>query len=179
MVAGALVTFPAFLDWVNLIVTGEAFKPSGGFSDEVAPTFIRFIVGSAMIGVGQFLWKTAAKHRPSTLHTVSYTFHGPVGVAGHNVDARGSRVDQAQTIDLSALANDLEKLREAMTEAANTVDKQNAVGQIVMAEQSARNGEGPRAENHLRAAGTWALDVAKKIGVPLAVAALKRTLGLP
>jgi len=74
---------------------------------------------------------------------------------------------------------DLEELREAMAEVADTVDKQNAVGQIAMAEQSARSGEGPRAESHLRAAGTWALDIAKKIGVPLAVAALKRTLGLP
>jgi hypothetical protein len=179
MVAGAVVAFPAFLDWMNLIVTGGVVGPDRGLSDEVAPTFMRFIVGTAMLGVGQFLWKTAAKHRPATQHTVTYAFQGPVGIVGHNVDARGARVDQTQTIELGALAKDLEELREAMAEVADTVDKQNAVGQIAMAEQSARNGEGPRAESHLRTAGNWALDVAKKIGVPLAVAALKRTLGLP
>jgi hypothetical protein len=136
------------------------------------------MIGGAIFAAGHLLWKSAAKHRPGTMHTINYTFQGPVGGAGHNVDARGSRVDQAQTIDLGALAKDLEKLREAMARVEDTVDKQNAVGQIAMAEQSARNGEGPWAESHLHA-GIWALEVTQKIGVPLAEAMLKRALGLP
>ena len=51
-------------------------------------------------------------------------------------------------------------------------------GQPLRAEVAAKNGDGPKALEHLQNAGQWALDVALKIGVPVAIAALKTALGV-
>ena len=53
-----------------------------------------------------------------------------------------------------------------------------AVGEIASAQVAAKAGDGPKAMSHLAKAGKWALDVAKKIGTGLAVAALKASLGI-
>jgi hypothetical protein len=53
-----------------------------------------------------------------------------------------------------------------------------SIGAIAAAESSAKEGKGPKALEYLSKAGTWALDKATKISVPVATAALKAALGL-
>jgi hypothetical protein len=168
---GLIVAGPAFLDWIYLLTSDKR-----GFSDAVAPTFVRFGVGALLATIGQFLWRSAASYRPAINH---YVFHGPVGVAGGTVDARKATINQALTVDLGQLAEELAELRTALARRAATPAEEAALGHVTMAEQSARDGDGSRAEGQLRAAGRVALDLARTIGVPVATAALKRSLGLP
>lgn len=81
-------------------------------------------------------------------------------------------------IDLDKLAQDLSKLRQAMHAEPDSVDKDIALGEVAKAEAAAQKKDGPTALAHLKSAGKWALDVATKIGVSVATAALKSSLGL-
>ena len=81
-------------------------------------------------------------------------------------------------VDLSRLASDLTKLREAMASDSTSPSHYVAVGEVAAAEQAAQVGDQPAAFEHLKKAGKWALDVATKIGSEVASAALKTSLGL-
>lgn len=84
----------------------------------------------------------------------------------------------ASNIDLAALTKDLSKLRFAMRDEASEAEHDIVIGEIALAEKAATEGNSSIALKHLEAAGTWALDVAKKIGVGVAVTALEASLGL-
>ena len=178
MLLGIVVFAPAAYNWAMLLFSGGAFDDRG-FSSEVAPTFIQAGIGAALLGIGRFLWMTALQLRSRAPSGSTYVFHGPVGVAGHRVNARGARIYQQQSVDLQRLAGELASLRAALARSARSLEERDALLAVTMAEQSAHDGDGPSTETHLRAAGRTALDVARDIGVPLAVAALKRSLGLP
>jgi len=62
---------------------------------------------------------------------------------------------------------------------ATEPDHEISIGAIAAAEAAAKAGNGPKALACLKNAGTWAFDVASKIGVNIASSALKGTLGLP
>jgi hypothetical protein len=51
-----------------------------------------------------------------------------------------------------------------------------AVSEIAKAEQAARSGNGPKALEHLRSTGKWALDLATKIGTSVAVETIKKSM---
>jgi hypothetical protein len=53
-----------------------------------------------------------------------------------------------------------------------------AIAAISAAEDAAKNGDQTTTLAKLRAAGSWALDVATKIGVSIASEALKKAIGL-
>ena len=80
--------------------------------------------------------------------------------------------------NLSALADDLGKLRTAMRERANEPGEDLAVAEVSQAQLAATAGDGPQALSHLSKAGQWALGVATSIGASLAAAAIKSALGL-
>jgi len=84
----------------------------------------------------------------------------------------------APSTDLNALADDLAQLRGALRQKANTVEEDRSVAEVAEAEADARNGNGPGALEKLAKAGRWVFDVAKDIGVQVAVGALKHALGL-
>ena len=86
---------------------------------------------------------------------------------------------QVEDIDLEKLAAELHKLGEAMKQEATEPEHHMAVGAITAAEQSARQKEGPKTVEYLRAGGRWALVVAQKIGVELAVAVFHKILQSP
>ena len=65
-------------------------------------------------------------------------------------------------------------LKAGATEAGHFVE----MGAIAAAEIEARKGNGERVLEALSRAGKWSLDVAGKIGVGVATAALKSALGL-
>jgi hypothetical protein len=80
--------------------------------------------------------------------------------------------------DLVALARELAQLRSAMKNDASTADHDVAIGEIAGAEKAAAQGDEEGARAHLKSAGKWALDTSQKIGVGVAVAAIKSALGL-
>lgn len=83
-------------------------------------------------------------------------------------------------ISLSNLSEELQQLRIAMRKfAGEDLEQDLAVAAIAQAEKSAKASDGPSVIKHLRAAGSWALDMAKSIGVEVAAAAIKAAAGLP
>ena len=126
-------------------------------------------------------------------HSKTEVFMGPkyevkqAGVVGEGNTITGNTFQQAwaeasANIDLGKLAEELSRLRDALkTEpvpAADKGDQDIAVGAVRIAEIEARKGDGPAALAALKNAGKWTLSVAEKIGLGLAIAALKTALGL-
>lgn len=80
--------------------------------------------------------------------------------------------------EIAKLIEELSQLRQSMSQNAKTVDENIAVGEVAKAEKSLGADDVQSALKHLSAAGTWALDTAQKIGVPIAVEFIKRALAL-
>ncbi len=79
-------------------------------------------------------------------------------------------------IDLAKLADELTQLRGEMRKEAQTDEHDMALGEVAKAEKAARANNQNVTLQHLKAAGQWALDVATKIGVPVAIEVLKAVL---
>jgi hypothetical protein len=81
-------------------------------------------------------------------------------------------------VDLDALAAQLATLRSAMRQEPDDPDRDIVIGDVAQAEKAARQRDPARVAEHLRAAGKWAADIAEKIGVGVAVVAIKAAVGL-
>jgi len=81
------------------------------------------------------------------------------------------------SIDMTALAAELARLRVEARKDAVEPEHDMAVSDIAQAEQAAKEGQPSKVVQHLKSAGTWALDVATKIGTSVAVEAIKRSMG--
>lgn len=108
---------------------------------------------------------------------------GQAGAMGPNAHAHDITFQQiwqqsASKIDLASLGRELARLRAAMRAEASDPEHDIAIGEVAAAEKAAREGNGPIVLEHLRKAGGWALDIATTIGVGVATAALKTSLGL-
>jgi hypothetical protein len=80
-------------------------------------------------------------------------------------------------IDLNQLAQELRAVRErARALSSGAPEEDVAMAEVANAELAAQDGNGPRALSHLAKAGAWILDVARQIGVPVAIGALESTL---
>ena len=84
----------------------------------------------------------------------------------------------AASMDLVALKEELSHLRDAMRRDSSNPEHDIAIGEVAAAETAARNGDGPSTLEHLKKAGSWALDVATKIGAEVVVATIRATVGL-
>jgi len=82
-------------------------------------------------------------------------------------------------LDLPLLAAQLGQLQEALRVAAKEPDQHMSIRAVAAAEQAAKQGDGPKALDYLKKAGSWVLDVASKIGVNVASSAIKAALGVP
>jgi hypothetical protein len=110
-----------------------------------------------------------------------YTSYGPVGAMGDYAEANHfTQVWQASSgsIDLTELATELALVQAAMKSEAETDEQLSSVGAVVEAKKAAGAKEGAAALHWLAKAGTWAFDIATKIGTGVAVAALKVALKL-
>ena len=112
-----------------------------------------------------------------------YHIPGQAGAVGRNAHAHHMSFTQhnahlGSSIDLSRLEIELSALREVMRNQARAAEDSIAVGEVARAEQAAKAKDPSRVAKHLRAAGGWALDVASEIGVPVAVEAIKRSMGM-
>jgi HEAT repeat protein len=108
---------------------------------------------------------------------------GQVGAQGHKAHAHDLTFNQiwnqvGDRINLSELAEELAELRLKLKKDAIEPEHDISIGAIASAESSAKNGNGPETLEFLSKAGKWALDVAIKIGVPVATEALKTASGL-
>ena len=83
------------------------------------------------------------------------------------------------SLNVETLAKELSALLAAMRSEASQPEHQISIGAVAAAESAAKAGDGPSTLEYLKKAGTWACDVATKIGVNIASSALKGPLGLP
>jgi hypothetical protein len=118
-----------------------------------------------------------------TYHMETYNIKGQTGAVGPGAHAEHMIFNQLwnenkDTIDLSALSKELAELLSTLKKEATEPEYDMSIGAIASAERSAKEGNGPKALEDLKKAGTWALDKATKISVPVATAALKAALGL-
>lgn len=107
---------------------------------------------------------------------------GQAGAVGPGAQAHDMTFNQIWTkssgnIDLQQLSNELTALRMALSKQASDPDHFVGLGEVAAAEKAAQQGDGPRALQHLKTAGTWVWDVATKIGIGVATAAAKSALG--
>jgi hypothetical protein len=102
-----------------------------------------------------------------------HEIHGPVGAIGDN--ARVQQISNESGIDLSKLAEQLRELRNAMNaENERTPEQDKEIVAVARAEDAATEKKGPAALGYLRTVGKWTCDIAEKIGVDLAVEAIKK-----
>ncbi len=80
--------------------------------------------------------------------------------------------------NLDTLGEQLGQLRSEMKKRGTQPEHDTAVGAIAEAETEAKKGDGPKAFASLKRAGSWALDVAKDLGVAVTVEALKQAAGM-
>ena len=106
---------------------------------------------------------------------------GQIGAVGPNAHAHDMTFNQiwnqsGQDIDLPSLATELETLRAALRKEATEPEHDVALGAVAAAQKAAKEDNGPKALEYLSAAGKWALEIATKIGVPVAIAALTKAI---
>ena len=82
------------------------------------------------------------------------------------------------SIDLPALAEELTKVQQRMLTDDSESNDPAAMGNVMLAQKAALDGDGPGALKHLKSAGKWALDVGTEIGAKVAVEAAKAGLGI-
>ncbi|MCB1094697.1 MAG: PAS domain-containing protein [Verrucomicrobiae bacterium] len=84
----------------------------------------------------------------------------------------------SSSVDLDVLARELKILSKSAFAEAEETDERIAAGHLASAERSAADGDGPKTLEYLRLAGKWALQISEKVGIPVATAVIKETLGV-
>jgi hypothetical protein len=101
------------------------------------------------------------------------------GVAvGKNITQWQNWNEVAGRFDLRELAEQLGSLRLELLKEAQTPEQYIAIGAVASAETEAKQANGPKALEYLSKTGTWVLDVATKIGITVAAAAIKESIGI-
>jgi len=100
------------------------------------------------------------------------------GVVGPNAKVDTINLQQvADTrVSLNDLADSLAILRTNLRDKAKSAEEDISLGAVASAEDAARKGDEAGVQLHLKRAGQWALDVAQKICIPVAVDAIKAAL---
>lgn len=113
-----------------------------------------------------------------TMNRDTYNVHGQAGAVGPSAHAQDNTFQQIQSsTGLLKLAEELGRLRIAMKGEANgTREQDKAISAVADAEEAAMGGNGPATLGHLKAAGGWALGIAERIGVAIAIEALKKAM---
>jgi len=104
---------------------------------------------------------------------------GQQGAVGDSSQASNNTFNQENQFggELKELAKELTKLREELGKQAKEPEQFEAAAAVAKAKNAAAKGEVSTAFEHLKEAGKWALDVAKSIGIPVAIEALKKAIG--
>lgn len=112
-----------------------------------------------------------------------YNVQGQAGAVGPNAHVHDVSFTQAwqnvsNSIDLPQLAEELKLLRAEARSRAETPDDDAAIAALGQAQVAAEQGDGDKALAHLARAGKWALGIAQAIGVAVASAAIKTSIGI-
>lgn len=110
-----------------------------------------------------------------------YEISGQAGAVGRNAKSKDSNFYQADSltgIDIDVLVNELELLRVAMRQQAESPDNDLAVAEVGQALIAAKGADKGNVISHLREAGQWALGIASTIGTSVAASAIKSALNL-
>lgn len=142
-----------------------------------------FITGSGVNAIEESLHypRRATQYFPAAYNVIN------IGTMSGGSIQQGTiaSVQNTQTItgtDMVKLAAELPKLLEALKSAATSPEHYVAMGQIASAELAARKSDASGVREALTklgpTAGKWVLSAAEKIGVGVAIAAVKGYLGL-
>jgi hypothetical protein len=121
-------------------------------------------------------WDSLEKKGVTIVSVYNTTVKGGNAAIGDGAKIE-NRYDKVE-IDLKVLSQELSELRIAARKNASEVEHDIVVGEIEAAETAANNGNKEAVYKHLANAGKWALDIASKIGVPLATEVLKQSMAL-
>ena len=121
------------------------------------------------------------KNHESSEKGDTYNIYGSVGAIGPGAHAQDMTFNQmwleaGDKIDLPTLASELAKLQSKLKEEATEPEHDISLAEIAQAENSAKKGDGAKALEHLSKAGKWTLGIAEKVGVSVAIEALKMVL---
>jgi len=86
--------------------------------------------------------------------------------------------DIEKSYDLVELASQLSTLREAMRTRSTEEDHDIAVGNVASAVKAAKEKNIPDVIKYLKAAGSWAYNIAEKLSIPIAIEIIKKALNL-
>ena len=103
---------------------------------------------------------------------------GKMKATNINVYTSWSEFDPSGEFDPQQLAGELAKLKEAMQSKASTEEELDEVSAVQKASLAAENDDKSKILEHLSNAGKWTLSIAEKIGVPVAIAVLKKMAGM-
>ena len=112
-----------------------------------------------------------------------YEIRGQAGAVGRQAHAEGNTFQQvyqeaATNLDLPKLAKELSELRGTLQQEASNANEYRALTAVAEAEEAAEKGNGAKALERLKVAGQWTLDVATRIGIPVAQKAIQSAIGL-
>lgn len=128
------------------------------------------------LAVSKRFFQAFVRHTGAVHHGDIYHVNRGIVVTGH---ARVRDVTlNASDHDCDALAMELATLRNAMRNESKTAEDDIDVARVAEAEIAARDGNLDGAMAHLKDVGKWCVDLAAKIGVDVATAALKSAIGL-
>lgn len=124
-----------------------------------------------------------AIHLDHSMSTTSYTSNvshsSDISVAqgtGNQATAGSGNAPILSASDAESLTADLTRLRAGMRAEATDVDHDLAVAAVAEAQKAAEAKDPATVTTKLRAAGTWALSIAEKLGLAAATEAIKRAL---
>ncbi|WP_295792053.1 hypothetical protein [Mucilaginibacter sp.] len=95
-----------------------------------------------------------------------------------NVNFNKAWEQHEESIDLEKLSLQLSELKKDLLLQAKSGEDYAAIANVASAEEASKQGDGSRTMQFLAKAGNWALDTATKIGVTLAAAVLKDSIGV-
>ena len=105
---------------------------------------------------------------------------GQAGAVGNSAKAENITFNQIWNqlpeLNLSELSQELSLLRQEMKKEAVETQHDISISEVAQAEECARAGDGSKTLEHLKSAGHWALDVATKIGVSIAVKVIEQAM---
>lgn len=164
---------PSGWDEQDALLYGQIF---GRGQLEIAQVFRDILAGqdveeASNVSIGRF-------HMGDTYTAGQAGAMGP-GATASNMTLQQVWNQMQASVTVEELAKELSVLRTAMRSEASEPEHEISIGAVAAAEAAAKAGDGPKTLEYLKKAGTWAFDVATKIGVNIASSVLKGTLGLP
>lgn len=98
------------------------------------------------------------------------------GFRMQDVEVKQDITQTNEGFDMPALAKELETLRIALLQEASEPEQIVMASEVAHAEKAAKEGDESKTLEHLKKAGDWVLEIAIRIGVPLASEAFKKAM---